>query len=156
MGPVLEPSAAHAAAPCVPPSVGPAVPASASVGAPAIPSAAVRGTRATVLGGALALIVLGLVWELWLAPTGRGTLALKVLPLAFALPGVWRYRLYTVRWLSLLLWAYVAEGLVRATSESGLGAILAGAEAALAVALFVACVLHVRARFAAGAAVTPA
>ena len=32
----------------------------------------------------LALIVLGLAWELWLAPTGSGTLALKVLPLAAA------------------------------------------------------------------------
>ena len=33
----------------------------------------------------LALIVLGLAWELWLAPTGRGTLALKVLPLLLPL-----------------------------------------------------------------------
>ena len=34
------------------------------------------------------LLVLGLAWELWLAPTGRGTLAIKVLPLLLPLPGL--------------------------------------------------------------------
>ena len=50
--------------------------------------APVRLTRALAVGSALALIALGLAWELWLAPTGRGTLALKVLPLAIPLPGL--------------------------------------------------------------------
>ncbi|MEO7246244.1 MAG: DUF2069 domain-containing protein, partial [Rubrivivax sp.] len=136
MGPVLEPSAAHAAAPCVPPSVGPAVPASVSTGAPAIPSAAVRGTRAAVLGGTLALIVLGLVWELWLAPTGRGTLALKVLPLVLCVAGLWRHRMYTFRWLSLLIWLYVLEGLARAPGEGGTGTLLAVLQVLLSVVIF--------------------
>ena len=92
----------------------------------------------------LALVGLGLAWELWLAPTGRGTWALKVLPLLPALPGLWRWRLYTYRWLALLVWLYVAEGLVRAGSEHGIGAALATAEAALGIALFVACAVHVR------------
>jgi uncharacterized membrane protein len=52
--------------------------------------------------------------------------------------------MYTYRWLSLLVWLYVAEGLVRAGSEHGTGAALAVAEAVLGVALFSACAAHVR------------
>lgn len=92
-----------------------------------------------------ALAALCVAWELWLAPTGRGTLALKVLPLLPALPGLWRGRLYTFRWLSLLVWLYFAEGAVRATSEHGMAATLAVVEMALSVLLFTACVLQVRA-----------
>ena len=94
----------------------------------------------------LALIALGLAWELWLAPTGNRTLALKVLPLVLPLAGILKYRLYTYRWLSLLLWLYVAEGAVRATSERGIGVVLALAEVGLCLLLFAACVLHVRRR----------
>jgi len=99
----------------------------------------------------LALIVLGLAWELWLAPTGRGTLAIKVLPLLVPLPGLLRLRLYTYRWLSLAVWLYVAEGAVRATSERGTSASLAALEVMLSLILFAACGLHVRARLRAGA-----
>jgi len=88
--------------------------------------------------------VLGLAWELWLAPTGRGTLAIKVLPLLLPLPGLWRARLYTYRWVSLLVWIYFAEGVVRATTDQGLSAVLAGIEVLLCLVLFVACALHVR------------
>lgn len=101
------------------------------------------------------LIALGLLWELALAPTGRGTLAIKVLPLLLAVPGLWRMRLYTYRWMSLAVWLYFTEGAVRATSEGGLSAWLAGVEVLLSVLLFVACALHVRARLAA-TRVTPA
>jgi len=103
-------------------------------------------SRALALTSTIALVVLGLAWELWLAPTGRGTLALKVLPLLLPLPGLLAARLYTYRWLSLLVWFYFAEGMVRATSERGLGAWLAALEALLSLALFVACAWHVRAR----------
>ena len=120
--------------------------------APAPPSAPVRQARAGTLAITLALIVLCLAWELWLAPTGRGTLAVKVLPLVLAIPGLLRHRLYTFRWLSLLVWLYVLEGLVRATSERGLGAALASAEVALAVALFCAATLYIRWRLAGAAA----
>ncbi|HEX2540074.1 MAG TPA: DUF2069 domain-containing protein [Caldimonas sp.] len=103
-------------------------------------------TRALAVVATLALIALGLAWELVLAPTGRGTLALKVLPLLLPLPGLWRMRLYTYRWVSLFVWLYVAEGAVRAASDRGIGAGLAALELALALALFTACALHVRAR----------
>ncbi len=105
-----------------------------------------RWTRPLAFGSALAIVVLGLAWELWLAPTGRGTLAVKVLPLAFVLPGLWRDRLYTYRWTSLLVWLYFAEGMVRATSDRGLGAPLAALEVVLTLVLFAACGIHIRAR----------
>ena len=101
-------------------------------------------TRAAAVGGVLALIVLGLAWELWLAPTGHRTLAWKVLPLALPLGGLMRLRLYTYRWLSLLVWLYFAEGVVRATSDRGASVPLAIAEAVLALAVFAACAAHVR------------
>lgn len=106
----------------------------------------VAWTRALAVGGVLALIVLGLAWELWLAPTGHRTLAWKVLPLAAPLPGLLRRRLYTYRWTSLLVWLYVGEGLVRATSDQKPAMPLAIAEAALGLVLFAACAVHVRTR----------
>ncbi len=130
--------------------------------ATAQPSPAVQASRLGALIACSALIALGLAWELWLAPTGRGSLALKVLPLLAALPGLWRMRLYTYRWLSLLLWLYIAEGAVRAFGDGALGARLALAEMGLALLLFAACGAHVRLRLAsakrgytAGATVSP-
>ena len=100
--------------------------------------------RALAVACLLALIALGLAWELWLAPTGNRTLALKVLPLALALAGLIKHRMYTYRWVSLLVWVYFAEGVVRATSERGPVVVLAGAEIGLCLLLFGACVMHVR------------
>lgn len=117
--------------------------------------AADRSARLT-LATCLALIALGLCWELWWSPTGRGTLALKVVPLVMALPGLWRRRLYTYRWLSLALWAYAAEGCVRGVSDLGLGRWLGSAEVLLSLALFAGCAWHVRARLAARPAAAPA
>lgn len=96
----------------------------------------------------VALIGLGLAWELGLAPLkgGTGALALKVLPLTLALPGLLKHKLYTYRWLSLLIWLYFAEGVVRATSDSGTSQVLAGIEVTLSVALFTAGALYIRLR----------
>ena len=102
--------------------------------------------RAVAVVCLLALITMGLLWELWLAPTGNRTLALKVLPLALALVGVLKQRLYTYRWLSLLVWVYFTEGTVRAASERGIAVGLALAEVGLSLLLFAACLMHVRTR----------
>jgi uncharacterized membrane protein len=110
---------------------------------PALPSAVVR-TRAVAVACLLGLIVLGLAWELWLAPTGQRTLALKVLPLTLALAGLLKNRMYTYRWLSLLVWIYFTEGVVRATTEHGISVGLALAEVVLSLLLFGACAVHVR------------
>jgi uncharacterized membrane protein len=112
------------------------------------PSDAVNGTRWLAVGSVLGLIVLGLAWELWLAPLrpGGSWWAIKVLPLALPLAGLLKNRMYTYRWVSLLVWLYFTEGAVRAWSENGLSAWLAGVQVLLCVALFVACALHVRIR----------
>jgi len=110
---------------------------------PSLPSS-IAWTRIVALGSVLALIALGLAWELWLAPTGSRTLALKVLPLLLPLAGLWRNRMYTYRWLSLMVWLYFTEGIVRATSDRGAGVPLAIAEVLLCLLLFAACAAHVR------------
>ncbi|MFA6262696.1 MAG: DUF2069 domain-containing protein, partial [Bacteroidia bacterium] len=100
------------------------------------PDPTVQATHAIALALLIGLIALGLAWELWLAPTGSGTLAIKVLPLVLCVFGLLRHRMYTFRWLSLLLWLYFAEGVVRATSERGPGRGLAVAEIVLCLLLF--------------------
>jgi len=116
------------------------------------PRANERLSRNLALAGVAALILLCLIWELWLAPTGRGTLALKALPLLPAPLGLWRYRMYTYRWVALVIWLYVLEGLVRATSEGGIGQGLALAEVGLGVLVFTACTAQIRLRLAAAKA----
>ena len=113
-------------------------------GAPLPP--VVAWTRSIAVASVAALVVLGLAWELWLAPTGSGWLALKVAPLLLPLRGLLRNRLYTYRWVSLLVWLYFIEGVVRASGDRGLSAQLALLELVLTLALFAACALHVRAR----------
>jgi len=103
-------------------------------------------SRNLALGALCAMFVLCLLWELWLAPTGSGTLAIKALPLLAPMLGLWRYRLYTFRWLSLMVWLYFMEGAVRATSEKAPGAWLAALEVLLSVVIFVACAMHVKLR----------
>ena len=109
-----------------------------------VPPPAVVRSRALAVASLLGLIVLGLACELWFAPTGNRTWAVKVLPLAFALSGLLKYRMVTYRWLSLLVWLYFTEGVVRATSERGPVVPLAIIEVLLCLLLFGACAFHVR------------
>jgi uncharacterized membrane protein len=114
-------------------------------------SPAVAWSQRVAVASLLGLIVLGLLWELQLAPTGSGMLALKVLPLTFAVAGLLKRRMYTYRWVALLVWLYFVEGVVRATSDTGLSARLALLEIVLTLSLFVACAVHVRWRLRAAA-----
>jgi len=115
---------------------------------------AVRQARNAAVAVTLALIALGLAWELWLAPLrpGGSWWAIKVLPLCLPLPGLLKNRMYTYRALSLLVWLYATEGLVRVGSDRGLSQWLAGLEVLLCVALFVACTIHIRLRLKAARA----
>ena len=105
-------------------------------------------TRYLAFGSTVGLIVLGLAWEMWLAPIrpGGSFLALKVLPLFVPLAGILRNRMYTYRWLSLLVWLYFTEGATRAWSDRPPGNYLAMIEVFLCLLLFSACALHVRVR----------
>ena len=108
----------------------------------------VTWTRRIAVTSLTGLIVLGLAWELWLAPVRPGgtLLALKVLPLCFPLTGLLKNRMYTYRWLSLLIWLYFTEGVVRAWGDAAPSNYLALIEVVLCLALFAACALHVRLR----------
>ena len=108
-----------------------------------------NGTRTVAVASLIGLIVLSLAWELWLAPTGSRWLAFKVLPLAIPLAGLLKHRLYTYRWVSLLVWLYFTEGIVRATglpsgADGGRTVLLAWGQVALCSILFIACAAHVR------------
>lgn len=94
----------------------------------------------------VALVVLCLAWELWLAPLrpGGSWLALKVVPLLPALPGVLKGRLYTFRWAMMLVLAYFIEGTVRAWSERGTSATLGVAEIVLSLVFYAAAIAYVR------------
>jgi uncharacterized membrane protein len=87
----------------------------------------------------IALIALSFVWELWLAPLrpGGSALALKAIPLAFALRGTFRRNVYTLQWASMLVLLYLAEGIVRGMTDGGLSARLGWIEALLALVYFV-------------------
>ena len=115
---------------------------------PHLPTQDVAATRWLAVGSLLGLIVLSLAWELWLAPLrpGGSWLALKALPLAFPLAGLLKRRMYTYRWVSLVIWLYFTEGVVRGWSDKPPSQWLAWAEVALCLVLFTACTLHVRLR----------
>ncbi len=92
------------------------------------------------------LIALCLAWEGWLAPlrAGGSWLILKGAFLLLPLFGILRGKRYTYKWMSLFIQFYLMEGLLRATSDTGLSRWLAAGEAFLAVLVFVSAVLYIR------------
>ncbi|MFM0649215.1 DUF2069 domain-containing protein [Paraburkholderia bryophila] len=119
------------------------MPASSATSSLPVPqkTAAAYGAAAALI----ALIALSVAWEWWLAPLrpGGSAMVLKALPLLLALPGVWRRRLYTLQWASMLILLYFAEGIVRGWSDRGLSARLGWLEVALAVVFFVCTLIYV-------------
>jgi len=111
--------------------------------------APVAGRQGLAIGASvalIALIVLSVAWEWWLAPLrpGGSALVLKAVPLLLALPGVLRRRVYTLQWASMLVLLYFAEGIVRGMSDRGaLSATLGWLEAALSVVFFVCALAYV-------------
>jgi uncharacterized membrane protein len=87
----------------------------------------------------IALIALSVAWELWLAPLrpGGSALALKAIPLLFALRGTFHRNVYTMQWASMLVLLYFAEGVVRGMTDGGLSARLGWFEALTALAFFI-------------------
>jgi len=99
------------------------------------------------VGSLLALIALCVAWELVLAPLrpGGSWMVLKVLPLLIPLRGVLKRDVYTLQWTSMLILIYLAEGLVRATSDQvWLSAMLGWAEVALVCIYFTCTILFLR------------
>jgi len=85
-----------------------------------------------------ALVLLELLWELVLAPLPAARwLAVKAIPLAILFPGVARGARKPRQWLALLTPFYFAEALVRAITEPGRHALVAGMAAVLALVAFI-------------------
>ena len=123
------------------------------------PENPISWTRNLAVGSLLGLIALCLAWELVLAPLRPGSvvLALKAVPLCFPLIGLLKNRMYTYRWVSLMVWLYFTEGVVRGWSDPAPSNWLALAELLLCLILFAACAAHVRLRlrYAPSAATDP-
>jgi uncharacterized membrane protein len=136
MQPMLKPAGANA-------SADKATAASLPAASPPVQSKAAAALSATA--ALLALIALSVAWEWWVAPLrpGGSALVLKAVPLLLAVPGVWRRRLYTLQWASMLILLYFAEGVVRGWSDSGLSARLGWLQAAFAVIFFVCALTYV-------------
>ena len=100
----------------------------------------------TAIASITALICLCIAWEMLLAPLrpGGSWLVLKVIPLLLPLRGIFKRDVYTLQWASMLILLYFAEGIVRATTESGLSPILGWIEVALTVAFFFSTLCYLR------------
>jgi uncharacterized membrane protein len=94
----------------------------------------------------VALILLCLAWEGWLAPLKpQGSLLiLKAAPLLLPLSGILHGRRYTYQWAGMFILLYFTEGVVRAWSDHGLAAQLAAIEIALTLVFFTCAVLYAR------------
>uniref|UniRef100_UPI0033423074 DUF2069 domain-containing protein n=1 Tax=Castellaniella defragrans TaxID=75697 RepID=UPI0033423074 len=105
------------------------------------------GLRQTAVVCLAALIILCVGWELWWAPLRPGgtLMALKAVPLLFAVRGVLKGSLYTMQWVAMLSLLYLMEGLVRLWSDlQPLSATLAGLEVVFALGLYLSAILYVR------------
>lgn len=114
--------------------------------APVQSSAPASAWRRVAAAGVGALILLAVAWEWRLAPLrpGGSLLVLKALPLAMIWPGLARGRLRSFQVGSMLILAYVAEGVVRGMTDAGLSSTLGWIELGLAVSAFAAMLAHVR------------
>ncbi|MBA3697203.1 MAG: DUF2069 domain-containing protein [Methylotenera sp.] len=94
----------------------------------------------------IALILLSLAWETILAPLKPGgtLLMLKAVPLLLPLFGILRGKRYTYQWACMFILLYFTEGVVRAWSDTGLSAKLAGLEIVLSLVFFTCAIFYAR------------
>lgn len=106
----------------------------------------IRGLRIGAASSLIALILLCLAWEGWLAPLKPegSLLILKAVPLLLPLFGILRGRRYTYQWASMFILFYFIEGVVRGWSDQGLSAQLAQAEIFLSLMFFVCAIFYAR------------
>ncbi|MNT11977.1 hypothetical protein D3C72_1468840 [compost metagenome] len=98
------------------------------------------------VGSLIALMLLCIAWEWFLAPLrpGGSWLIIKFLPLLLPLRGVLTRNRYTMQWSSMLILLFFTEGIVRATSDRGFSATLAWVEVALTLVFFTSTILYLR------------
>ncbi|AQV93580.1 DUF2069 domain-containing protein [Cupriavidus necator] len=98
------------------------------------------------VGSLLALMVLCIAWEWFLAPLrpGGSWLVIKFLPLLLPLRGMLTRNRYTMQWSSMLILLFFTEGIVRATSDRAPSSTLAWLEVALTLVFFTSTILYLR------------
>ena len=91
------------------------------------------------------LFNLSVSWEWFISPLRHGGswLILKGIPLLFAIPGIWKGKVYTMQWASMLILLYVTEGLVRIL-ETGANFWLAVLETILSTVGFVCLLMYLK------------
>lgn len=105
-----------------------------------------RVLRITAGSSLIALIMVCLAWEGWLAPLrpDGSWLILKAVPLLLPLPGIIHGRRYTYQWSCMFMLLYFTEGIVRAWADGGPSAKLAAVEVLLSVIFFISAILYAR------------
>jgi uncharacterized membrane protein len=93
----------------------------------------------------LDLIILCIAWEWFISPLrpGGSWLILKAVPLIVMLPGIWRAKVYTMQWGTMLILIYTTEALVR-ISESGWNFWMALLELVFSVTIFISLLLYLK------------
>ena len=91
------------------------------------------------------LFILCVCWEWFVSPLrpGGSWLILKGVPLLFAIPGIWKGKVYTMQWASMLILLYTTEGLVRIL-ETGINLWLALLEVILSTIGFVCLLMYLK------------
>ena len=94
----------------------------------------------------IALIMICLAWEGWIAPLrpGGSWLILKAVPLLLPLPGIIHGRRYTYQWSSMFILLYFTEGVVRAWADGGVSGKLAAIEVVLSIAFFFSAIYYAK------------
>lgn len=95
----------------------------------------------------IALIILNLAWELWLAPLrpGGSILVLKAVLLLWPLRGILNGRRYTFQWSTMFILLFFGEGIMRAWSDlDPLSRGLACGEIALSTIFFLAATYYAK------------
>ncbi len=101
--------------------------------------------RLIAAAASIDLFILCICWEWFLSPLrpGGSWLILKSLPLLFAIPGIWKGKVYTMQWASMLILVYMTEGLVRIT-ETGINFWLALLETLFSTIVFVCLLVYLK------------
>ena len=93
----------------------------------------------------VALFIQCVAWEWFLSPLrpGGSWLILKGIPLLFAIPGLWRGKIYTMQWASLMILLYITEGLTRIL-ETGANFWMAALETILGTIGFICLLIYLK------------
>jgi uncharacterized membrane protein len=106
----------------------------------------IRRLQLSASASLIALILLCLLWEGWLAPLrpGGSLLILKTVPLLLPLRGILTGRRYTYQWACMFILLYFTEGAVRAWADGGLSGRLAMIEVMLTLMFFISTMFYAR------------